>query len=759
MRTRLTLCLSLAWVMVLAGCGSVAFSPTPAPTAKVSLVSIAVTSPNPSLAVGQSEQLTATATYSDGSTKDVTTSAAWSSSATAVASVNGSGLLTPLEAGSVNVQASYSGMAGSAKVSVTDNLLSLAVVASGNAVNIGGSLQLTAMGTYQDGKPARPVSGVSWSSSMNNLATVNNAGLVSGLKSGTVTVTASLNSLSGSIQLSVNAVLQSIVLSPIGPGMLVGGQEQFHAIGSYNDGSTQDLTNVAQWTTSDSSKASAAAGGVVTSESVGLVTVNASSSGITGSTALNMVANVYSAFNGPYAFTLTSDTSQGVTFFAGSITADAQGNISGVEDSNALAGAHQNVAVSGSSVIYPDGRGLLIFNPNACHPTGITLRLALTSSGRMGSLIEFDGLGSAKGNLELQNPAAFNNAALNGTYIFRATGVDAGNNSTNLPQPFGMVGMFAADGAGSVAGGVEDVNDFGTVSLQVPLTASSYTVGANGRGTLQLSGSATSNYAVYVIDSTKLYFVETDAAAAAVVLGSAELQAAGSYDVSSLSGYYSFQVDQPVQVNSGSLNYFNFEQIGRFNLDGAGNMGGVRDGETIVGAYTVNNNTMNGRGMLSSQGTMPNQSTTDNRYYVFYAVSPSRLFILQCYGLPLASGFTAPVGEAEMQTSAPYSTTTLSGAYSMSVFDMTMQTESLMWLDFNGAGSLQGLTDMGAAGTATSTVIANPKFLSATDANGLAVLQLNTPAGMQQNDLFLSSPSHAYMGALNPATYGALDQQ
>ncbi len=847
MRTRLSLCFPLMWLFLLASCGSGAFSPTIPQSSTPSLTSIVVTSANASITVGQSEQLTATAKYSDGSTKNVTStvswssssastasvsktgsvtaiavgqvkiaatldsitgsmsfsvthtlvslsvipltnvystsvgsslqlnafahyndgtssnvtrSATWSSSATAIASISSSGLMTPIAAGSADVQANYGGMTGSAQVSVTDSLLSLSITANPNTVNIGSSLQLTAMGTYQDGKPPRPVSGVTWSSSATSLASVNQAGLVAGLKRGTVTVTASMGPLSASIQLSVLPVLQSLVLSPAGPALLVGGQQQFHALGHYNDGSTQDLTSVAQWSTSATTKASAAAGGLVTAVSVGLVTINASSTAVTGSTALNVVDSVYAAFTGPYAFSLTSDSNQGLAFFAGSISADAQGNISGVEDSNSPAGVQQNVAVSGTSVVYPDGRGLLIFNPNACHPSGITLRFVLSSSGNIGSLIQFDGLGSAKGSLELQNPAAFNAAAVNGTYVFRAAGIDSGHNSTNLPQPFGMVGMFAVNGAGSLTSGVEDVNDFGTVSLQVPLATSSYTVSANGRGTLQLiSVSGTSNYAIYMISSAKLYLIGTDAAPANTVLGLAELQTAQTYDISSLSGYYAFQVDQPVQVNSGTLNYFDFEQIGRFDLDGAGNMGGVRDGESMTGGYNVSNNGVNGRGMLSTQGTMAGQTETDHRLYVFYVVSPFRLFVLQCYSLPNASSLTAPVGEADVQTGAPYSTASLSGTYSMTAFDMTMQTESLMWLNFSGQETIQGLSDVGAMGIATSTVIDNPQFLATPNSAGVTSLQLGTPMGTLRYDLYLSSPSDAFMGTLDPPTYGLLDQQ
>jgi len=838
MRTRVLLCLSLMWLPLLAGCGSGGSSSIPSTTP--SLTSIAVTSAGGAIVVGQSEQLTATANYSDGSTKNVTSSVNWSSSAAAVATVNNSGLvtakavgqvkivatldsvtgsmsfsvthrleslsvvsatnaytasvgsllqfnafahyndgtssnvtssavwrstaaaiagisnsglLTPLAVGSSEVQATYSGMTGSANVSVTDTLLSLSISPNANAVNVGSSLQLTAMGTYQDGKPARAVSGVTWTSSATNLASVSN-GLVAGVKGGNVTITATLGSLSARIQLSINAVLQTITLSPAGPALVVGGQQQFRAQGSYNDGSAQDLTNVVQWSPSDASKASAAPGGMVTAVSTGLLTINATSAGVTGSTAMNIVSSFYANFTGPYAFSLTSSSGQGAAFFVGSITADAQGNITGVEDSNTPSGLHQNVAVTGSSFIYPDGRGVLVFRPNACHPSGITLRFLLTSSGNKGSLIQFDGQGGAKGTLEMQNPSAFNAAALNGTYVFRAAGVDSST------QPFGVVGMFAADGAGNVTSGTEDVNDFGNVSLQVALTASSYSVNANGRGALQLSSaSGSSNYAAYVIDSTKLYIIETDAAPANAVVGQAELQTAQLYDASSLTGYYGFQLDQPLQVNSGGLNYFNFEQLGRYNLDGAGNMGGVRDGESMTGLYSVSNNGVNGRGMLSTQGTLPEQTTTDFRLYLFYVVSPSKVYMLQCYSLPSASALTPAIGEAVLQTGTPYTTASLSGVYGMSAFDMTAQTESLIWLSLSGGGNIQGIADVGGFGNAVSTVITNPQFLSTPDSTGFTSMQLTTSAGTQQYQFYMVSPATAYLGTLNPPMYGNLDVQ
>lgn len=67
---------------------------------------------------GQTVQLTTRATYSDSTTKDVTSQTAWSSSSTAVASVSTSGLVTALASGSATIQASYQNRTASKVVTV-----------------------------------------------------------------------------------------------------------------------------------------------------------------------------------------------------------------------------------------------------------------------------------------------------------------------------------------------------------------------------------------------------------------------------------------------------------------------------------------------------------------------------------------------------------------------------------------------------------------------------------------------------------------
>lgn len=78
-----------------------------------SLNSIAVTPVNPSLAIGGQQQFTATGTFSDGSSRNISSQATWSSSNTTVVTINSSGVAAALSLGSATVTATAGGITGS----------------------------------------------------------------------------------------------------------------------------------------------------------------------------------------------------------------------------------------------------------------------------------------------------------------------------------------------------------------------------------------------------------------------------------------------------------------------------------------------------------------------------------------------------------------------------------------------------------------------------------------------------------------------
>src|SRR5712691_3234527 len=90
----------------------------------------------------------------------------------------------------------------------------------------------------------------------------------------------------------------------------------------------------------------------------------------------------------------------------------------------------------------------------------------------------------------------FSAANLNGQYAFVTSGEVFTPGSISA-TPLSRTGSFTADGQGHITGGVEDVNAAGTVNNAISITGGSYTISADGRGTLSLSfGSNTLQFGI-----------------------------------------------------------------------------------------------------------------------------------------------------------------------------------------------------------------------------------------------------------------------
>jgi len=88
-----------------------------------SLVSIAVTPANPRIELGKTLQFNATGTYSDSSTKDLTSSSTWTTANGKTATIDTAGLAMALGGGSAVISATWGTITGSATLSIRDVLL------------------------------------------------------------------------------------------------------------------------------------------------------------------------------------------------------------------------------------------------------------------------------------------------------------------------------------------------------------------------------------------------------------------------------------------------------------------------------------------------------------------------------------------------------------------------------------------------------------------------------------------------------------
>ena len=129
------------------------------------LVSIAVTPPVGSISVGQTEQFTATGTYSNLSTKNLTGSVTWSSSNTADATVSSGGLASGVAAGLVTITATdpATKIPGTAALTVAPAVLtSIAVTPAVESIGVGQTEQFTATGTYSNLGTKNLTTSVTW---------------------------------------------------------------------------------------------------------------------------------------------------------------------------------------------------------------------------------------------------------------------------------------------------------------------------------------------------------------------------------------------------------------------------------------------------------------------------------------------------------------------------------------------------------------------------------------------------------------------
>jgi uncharacterized protein YjdB len=239
------------------------------------LVSIAVTPSNaPWIQPGGTQQFNATATFSDKSTADVTSTATWSSANNLVATVGANtGKATGVAPGTAPIVATQGGVSGSANLTVTKaTLASIAITPATPSIAAGNTLQLAATGTYTDGTTQDLTDSVAWASATASVATINpTTGLAVGVSAGTSNITATLApGTPGNISLTVTGpVLTKIVVGPVNPSIPNGQTQQFHATGTFSDGTTQDLTSSATWNSSLPSVATVASSGLATAVASG----------------------------------------------------------------------------------------------------------------------------------------------------------------------------------------------------------------------------------------------------------------------------------------------------------------------------------------------------------------------------------------------------------------------------------------------------------------------------------------------------------
>lgn len=202
--------------------------------------------------------------------------------------------------------------------------------------------------------------------------------------------------------------------------------------------------------------------------------------------------------------------------------------------------------------------------------------------------------------------SGYSNSSLQGQFAFSMEG-------SNSSGRFFRAGSFVADGAGGLNSVLEDVNSVSGATTTPISTTGIYTVGMDGRGTLQFNDGLTpASFDFVLVNGTQLQIIGFDASGTAT--GQANAQDTSTFTgapLGALSGTYVFDF-------SGVDGSNGLSQIGEFKADGAGNVESgsidINDGGALstfeifgnqtvctaplpsLSTYSVNSN---GRGTLS----------------------------------------------------------------------------------------------------------------------------------------------------------------
>lgn len=129
---------------------------------------------------------------------------------------------------------------------VNPTLTSISISPTSPQVEVSQTLQLQVFGTYNDGSRNQVKSGVSWSSSDPTVATVDpGSGIMTGLQTGTVTITADAQGLTSTASGTVFLVISSMSISPTSASITANGGTASFTVKAVSNGSTIDITSAA----------------------------------------------------------------------------------------------------------------------------------------------------------------------------------------------------------------------------------------------------------------------------------------------------------------------------------------------------------------------------------------------------------------------------------------------------------------------------------------------------------------------------------
>ncbi len=232
---------------------------TQALVSNLSLTRIEISARQIAIPAGTQLALQATGIFSDNSQFDLSKQASWQSSNQAIASINAAGMLTAVSVGTVTISANHQGQSATLEISISDAILTNIEISPAQLSLIQGErAQLFATAIYSDGSSLDVTPQATWRSDTTTVAsignTVANRGEMTAVALGSSVISAHFGGQSQQTTVMVSErSLLSLEITPSNSKIAAGTQLGFSLTGHYDDGTTRDLSNIANWSSNNKS--------------------------------------------------------------------------------------------------------------------------------------------------------------------------------------------------------------------------------------------------------------------------------------------------------------------------------------------------------------------------------------------------------------------------------------------------------------------------------------------------------------------------
>lgn len=238
------------------------------PPANVSVSSISISITAKEIAIGETLQLSATVSPSNATDKTIS----WSSSNANVASVSPTGLVTGKAEGSTDIKATCDGKSATCKITVKKPIVAVASVELDKTdITLDAEETITLKATVKPDNATEKT--VTWGSSKESIATVDNSGKVTGVDNGVASITASCGGKSASCKVTVVVQVKSISLNKTELTLEIGKSETLTATIKPDNAKDKTIT----WSSTNAAVAAVDNNGKVTAIATGTAIIKASS--------------------------------------------------------------------------------------------------------------------------------------------------------------------------------------------------------------------------------------------------------------------------------------------------------------------------------------------------------------------------------------------------------------------------------------------------------------------------------------------------